>query len=249
MAVTIFTLYSNRPDFIKFQKESFEKYLKDDYKWIIINNHGYLYDKTEEIEQECIEQGIEYLTVEHEREIEVSQLVANSLNFLWQAQASKRKGIVVIMDSDLFLTSDVSFADVLGQSDMFFCPQYTEGHIWPWPGFVGFNMEKIKADDVSFELLKIGDKYSDVGSGLNKYIEKYQPKIKLIDRKEITDQDWPVPNTNQTLHQLGFPKPYSVDFLPFAFHYKTGSNYAKHCTSEYNQAKTESLLKILYGTH
>lgn len=248
MEVTIFSLYSNRPDFIKLQKECFKKHLKDPYKWVIINNRGYLYDKTQEIEEECIAQGIEFLTIEHEIEIEVSQLVANSLNFLWKGKASKESGIVVIMDSDLFLNKDISFVELLGDNDMFFCPQYTDGHIWPWPGFMGFNMSKIKAEDVSFELLKINDVYADVGSGLNKYIEKYQPWIKLVERQEIIDQDWPVPDTNQTLYEWGFPKPYSVDFLPFAFHYKTGSNYAKHCTSEYNEAKTKALLKVLTWT-
>ena len=147
------------------------------------------------------------------------------------------------MDSDLFLTSDVSFIDLLGNNDMFFCPQYTDGHIWPWPGFMGFNMDSIKLEDVNFDLLKINDSYADVGSGLNTYIEKHHPWIKLVERQEIVDQDWPV--TDQTLYQLGFPKPYSVDFLPFAFHYKTGSNYAKHCTPEYNETKTKALLKII----
>ena len=245
MEITIFTLYSNRPDFIKLQKECFRSHLKDDYKWVIVNNRGYFYDKTENIEEECFEQGIECLRIEHKEEIEVSQLVANSLNFLWREHISKLSGLVIVMDSDLFLTSDVSFVDLLGNNDIFFCPQYMDGHIWPWPGLMGFNMDSIKAEDVSFSLLKINDRYGDVGSGLNIYIEKHKPKIRLIERQEIIDQDWPVPNTDKTLYQFGFPKPYSVDFLPFAFHYKTGSNYAKHCTPEYNEAKTKALLKII----
>lgn len=245
MEINIFSLYSNRPDFIKIQKKCLDTHLTDEYKWTVINNRGYFYDKTDEINEECFKQGIECLTINHNKEIEVSQLIANSLNFLWREKISRMSGLVVIMDSDLFLTSRVSFKGLLRDNDMFFCPTYTDGYLWPWPGFMGFNMNKIKTEDVSFDLLKINGKYADVGSGLNTYIVNYDPNIRLIDRREINEQDWLVPNTGQTLHQLGFPKPYSVDFLPFAFHYKTGSNYAKHCTPEYNQKKTKALLKIL----
>lgn len=247
MEVTIFTLYSNRPDFIKLQKECLEKHLKDKYRWIVINNACFPFDRTVEIELECEKEGIECMSLNHAfaESKEVSRVVVDSLNFVWKNKAKDEKDLVVIMDSDLFLTKDVSFVDLLGNNDMFFCPNYTDGKIWPWPGFMGFDMNQIKGDEISFELWKINDAYADVGSSVGAYIEKHQPWIKLIERHEIVDQDWPVPDTNQTLYQWGFPKPYSVDFLPFAIHYKTGSNYAKHCTVEYNTAKTEALLKIL----
>ena len=179
----------------------------------------------------------------------VLDLLFQALNFLWKDVISKARGLVVIMDSDLFLTKDVSFIKLIDGYDMFFCPCYSDGHIWPWPGLMGFDMDTINPNEISFELLKINGKYADVGSELNTYIENRQPWINLIDRQEIVKQDWPILDMNQTLYQLGFPKPYSVDFLPFAFHYKTGSNYAKHCTPEYNEAKTKALLKVLTGKH
>ena len=246
MEVTIFTLYSNRPDFIKLQKECFRKNLKDKFRWIVVNNPHYLSDNPGGVEVECLEESIEYLRINHGDNIkEVSRLVVDSLNFLWQNKIKDTKGLVVIMDSDLFLTKEVSFVELLKGHDMFLCPNYTDGLIWPWPGFMGFDMNKIVADDVSFELLEINGICADVGSGLNTYIQKHNPKINLIPRHEIVGQDYPVYDTGKTLYELGFPKPYSVDFLPFALHYKTGSNYAKHCTVEYNLAKTEALLKVI----
>ena len=246
MEVTIFTLYSNRPDFIKLQKECFRKHLKDEFKWIVANNEGNAFDKSFAVEEECLEEDIECLKIDHSlKNKEVSRLVVDSLNFLWQNKIKDMKGLVVIMDSDLFLTQDVSFAELLKDHDMFFCPNYTNGLIWPWPGFMGFDMDKIVAKDVSFELLELNGIWADVGSAFNTYIQKHNPKINLIPRHEIVEQDYPVYNIGKTLYELGFPKPYSVDFLPFAFHYKTGSNYAKHCSVEYNLAKTEALLKVM----
>ena len=247
MEITIFTLYSNRPDFIKLQKECFRSHLKDEFRWIVANNNGYPFDKSFAIEEECLEEGVECIRIDHfPQSKEVSRLVVDSLNFLWQNKIKDTKGLVVIMDSDLFLTKDVSFAELLKDHDMFFCPNYTDGLIWPWPGLMGFDMDKVAVEDVSFELLKINDKYADVGSNLNTYIQKHNPKINLISRHEILEQDYPVYDTGKTLYELGFPNPYSVDFLPFAFHYKTGSNYAKHCSVEYNLAKTEALLKVIW---
>lgn len=229
---------ANRPDFIKLQYESAKKHLKDDFYYVVANNAYFGQDKPEEIQEVCRELNTGYVRVRHAKgKKEPSALVKDTLNFLWK-DFKKVKGILAIIDSDLFFTKDVSFNELLDGYDMAFCPIYTEDKVWPWTGFMVFNMDKIKVDDISFSFACLdGKNYQDVGSAINAYVQKHNPRIKYIERTEILDEP------NELLKD--FPHPYSVDILPFMFHYKTSSNYAKHCTPEYNEAKTKALMKIL----
>lgn len=226
---------------MKPQYDSLKKHLKDDFYYVVINNSHFGQDKPEEIEKLAKELNTGYGRVDHKfRKNEPSALMKDTLNFLWK-NFKKTKGILAIMDSDIFLTSDVSFNELLNGHDMAFCPIYTDGKVWPWTGFMLFDMTKIKAEDMNFSFACLdGKTYQDVGSAVNGYVQKHNPKIKLLHREEILHED------NKMLQLIGFPQPYSVDFVDdFAFHYKTSSNYAKHCTPEYNRLKTEALMKML----
>lgn len=241
MEVTLLTIHCNRPDFIKLQYESAKKHLKDDFYYVVVNNSYFGQDRPEEIEEVCKQLNTGYIRVKHKAgKTEPSALVKDTLNFLWK-DFKHTKGILAIMDSDIFFTKNISFNELLDGYDMAFCPIYTEGKVWPWTGFMLFNMDKIKVDDISFSFACLdGKNYQDVGSAINAYVQKHNPKIRFIERIEYNDF-----TSSDLLDHYGFPHPYSVDILPFMFHYKTSSNYAKHCTPEYNQAKTKALMKIL----
>ena len=237
--LTLLTISANRPDFIKPQYESAKKYLKDDFYYVVVNNSYFGQDKPEEIYNVCKELNTGYVKVSHqEGKTEASALVKDTLNFLWR-DFKKLKGIFVIMDCDLFFTKDISFTELLEDNDMAFCPQYTNGKVWPWTGLMIFNMDKIKVDDINFGFACLdGKKYQDVGSAINGYVQLHNPKIRLLKREEILDEP------DDRLKD--FPHPYSVDFIEdFMFHFKTSSNYAKHCTAEYNAQKTLAVSKLL----
>lgn len=247
--ITILSLFSNRPDFIRPQYESLKKHLNDDFMYVVVNNAYFKDDKAKEIEQIAMEDNLGYIRVRHSAgKTDISAVVADTLNFLWK-KFQDTEGILAIFDCDLFFTQPVSFTEMMRGYDMAFCPMYTAGKLWPWTGLMLFDMDSMSKDiDFGFESLN-RKTYSDVGSAVNNYIEKHQPRIYPLDRRSILDEDWAVKD-NETLYTLGFPEPYSVDIIstyqyPFLFHYKTSSNYAKHCTKKYNTQKTKALTKLL----
>lgn len=249
MEVTILTLFSNRPDFIRPQYNSFKRHLKDVFTYTVVNNAYFDNDASEEINRISQEEGTGYLRIMHEKKKnDISHLVADTLNFLWK-DFKDTKGILAIMDCDIFMTAPISFTDLLDGYDMAFCPLYTAGKVWPWTGLMLFDMDKIK-EGMNFGFASLDTlTYQDVGSAVHKYIAEHHPNIRYLDRKELLDQDWPV-RGNHTLYTLNFPQPYSVDIIsinqyPFLFHYKTSSNYAPHCTKEYNEKKTKALELLL----
>lgn len=249
MEVTIVSMCSNRPDFIKPQFELMKKYLEDPFRFIVVNNAYYGQDTPEEIEAIAKEEGLGYMRIRHKgHKPEPSALVRDTLEHLWK-YLKKTEGILAIVDSDLFFTHPVSFNLILEGYDMAFCPNFTEGKVWPWTGLMIFDMSKIHAEDISFEFAPLdGRVYADVGSAVAHYVDKHHPKIRALDRASVYDQD--VEFKGKKLSELGFPHPYSIDMVslcdqPFMFHYKTSSNYANHCTPEYNVQKTEALKALL----
>jgi len=130
--VTLLTMSANRPDFIRPQYESAKKYLKDDFYYVVANNSYFGQDKPHEIEDVCRELNTGYVRVKHTiGKTEPSALVKDTLNFLWK-DFKQVKGILAIIDSDLFFTKDVSFNELLDGYDVAFCPQYTEGKLKLW---------------------------------------------------------------------------------------------------------------------
>ncbi len=253
MKVTIVSLYNNRPDFIQLQLESFKKHIKDDYEWIVLNNAHFNNDKTEEIDEACAELGVDSMRLLHKNGEyngrDVSYLVGDSLNLMWNTRFKHTDGIFVILDCDFFLTDDISFNELLEGYDMAFVPSYTLNVAWPWSGIMVFDMKNIKVDDIDFGTTLIIGMSADVGSANYHYVVKHKPKCRYIDRLPI-DEDCPI--GDKTLSSLGFPQPYSVDLIgidgrTFMFHYKTSSNYAAHCTPEYNKQKTIALKRLLDG--
>lgn len=239
MAITILSIFSNRPDFIEPQYDSLKKHLKDEFYYVVVNNSYFQKDRPEEIEDQAKKLNTGYCRIAHgDGKVYVSAIVRDTLNFLWK-EFKHTKGILALTDGDVFLINDVSFEELLGDSDMAFCPLETAGKIWPWTGFMLFNMDKLKVDDVNFNFAVLnGKEYADVGSGLGYYIETHKPKIKFLKRHEILNE------SDERLKD--FPLPYSVDFIEdFGFHYKTSSNYAPHCTQEYNELKTKAMRKLL----
>lgn len=228
-----------------------KKHIKHPFNYVVVNNSYYIEtDKPKEIEAVATELGAGYIRVMHKGlKPEPSSLMKDTLNFLWKV-FKDTEGILIIMDGDLFFTRDVSLVEVLGENELSFCPLYSWGKEWLWTGFMMFNMNKVKKDDINFAFKSLDGKFlADVGSAMNTYIEENNPKVQYLDRKSILDEDW-VLKDKETLFTLGFPKPHSVDIIslfqyPFLFHYKTSSNYAPHCTEEYNQKKTQALEKLL----
>lgn len=249
------TLAFNRPDFIELQYNSLRKWVGD-FDYTVFDNCPY-----DMVEKECERLGINRIKV-NSQSGDPSWAVGMALNQMWQHLKFETRP-VMYLDSDMFL---INRLPDFGNCDIAFVPQHRAGGItYPWTGLMYFNMETLPAPEkmrweVAYEV-----KGADVG-GLNHFwLKEYAPIVKELEMWTLIDEgkfslngeDTKINHDNFTRISArikGFPRPYSVDMFKvkgadwgdcFVFHYKTGSNYAPHCTDEYNQLKTKALLKIL----
>ena len=76
--IKIYTYSHNRPDLIKPQYESFKRYIKDDFEFIVFNNEragsnpfsGYSSDRVQEIFDVCNELNIQCIRVDLDPELQ-----------------------------------------------------------------------------------------------------------------------------------------------------------------------------------
>jgi len=212
----IISLHYNRPDFIELQYNSVMKYVKNATYRVYDNSNDDL------IENECKRLRINRTKIDVEK---IEDDISGNVSKLWKEIWKDHHENVVIMDGDMFFTSEFKM-----QEDMMYVPHYTNDKEWIWPNFVAF--KKIEnPEELDWGFFPIDGIHSDIGSGTYPYLQKYKPNVKHIDREVFSEY---------------FFDRLSIDGKPFLLHYKCSSNYAPESTDEWNRLKTESMLKLLH---
>jgi hypothetical protein len=112
--VLIFTYSFNRPDFIEIQQKTFQKFLLDDYEFVVFNDakdpslSGEIHKTCERLNIRCIDMP-QHLHTAKEPSYRNARIVNYSLNQM----GFDYDGIVALFDSDLFLVKEFSIKDYM----------------------------------------------------------------------------------------------------------------------------------------
>jgi hypothetical protein len=241
----ICTLSFNRPDFLEPQWKSIQKYAPGATFTVFDNAPD------DSIKDECRRLGLERIPIKIFGG-DPSFVVGVSLNKMW-GELMTRDGILVYIDSDMFLT------DVLpdmSDHDFAFVPQKRPPDItYPWTGLMLFNMDTLPAPHALRWNVDYNLKGTDVG-GLNHfYLKEHNPKVLELEMFTLTRNgyshngvDCEVRPYHKEMEKIALSRPFDVfteNGRPFVLHYKSASNYPDFYTPEYNQKKTDELMKLL----
>lgn len=164
--ITIYTIADKRPDFIPVQYESFKKFVKDDYDYIVINNAIDSKKRRDLIRKTCEELQIKSIEVKKENRFKIigKQKVfsitgsyrnanvgtAYPIKWAWEKMCKDENDLFVLIDSDMFLLKPTSFIEEIGKNDASFVIQYrgiendkTSIVTYPWNGICILNHKKI----------------------------------------------------------------------------------------------------------
>lgn len=198
MKITTITISDKRPDFIELQYESIRKYIQDqDVEYIVLNNavnneglRKNIDDACESIHVKCV-----HVVLESEYRVQkqggcysgnsytnVQAACSYPLNWFWK-DICKLKGIVVIIDSDMFFIKDINIEKMMNGKDIAFCPQYRAEFkvFYMWNGIVFLNIDTIpnpKTIDWSFGAI-MGDS-TDVGGHTYFYLKNNNKEIDIL---------------------------------------------------------------------
>lgn len=152
--IRIYTYANNRPDLIEIQKKSFDKFIKNDFKFVVFNN---AYDSSDVrcdtplevryrgIEEACLANGIEsrridieslerstkfegqeHLNIQNGEYTFGNVAMSCPLNGTWPGIISESDpdDIIVLIDTDMFFTREFDVDDFIKDHDIAYVPQY-----------------------------------------------------------------------------------------------------------------------------
>jgi hypothetical protein len=249
--VLIFTYSYNRPDFIETQNACLQKFVKDDYRFVVFN------DATdpqleEEINRTCAKLNIQCIKIPqalHKGSTSPSERNGNVVDYSLRVLGYHHKGILVLLDSDIFIVKDLSFNDLLKDKEIFALMQQRESMEYFWIGLVAMKMNHLpEIYTISFRTANIDSVQLDAGGASHYYLRSHRNRINVI-----------VSNCFYTMT----PDPRMKTYFPESevallmqipnselyhdghfFHYRGATNWDGR-TSEFHRRKTELVSEFI----
>lgn len=246
--VLIITHHYNRPDFIKIQYETFKKFLKDEYEFVVFNDSDRNKDMSKKIQETCRSLNIKCITISqslHDRPYQQrwpgetyndpSVRHTNGIKYSLDILGFDFNGVVMLIDSDMFLVKNFSVEEFMHDLDIAALPQRNKHVNYIWPGLVFMNMNTMpNKKTINFNCGRAEDVGLDTG-GHTYYYLKNNPELRIkylgnyysgsneldpaILKEQYKIDDYGI--------KLLLQQPHDVEFLidGHFFHYRCGSNW------------------------
>lgn len=256
--ILIITHSFNRPDFIEIQAKTFQKFLKDDYEFVVFNDAPkeamcqQINDTCAKLDISCVRipqtvHTAPYLPREKNDDFQNPAVrCANVVQYSLDVLGFNHDGLVMIIDADMFLIKPFSIAEYFKDFQLAGVPQKREHINYIWNGLVIFNMNTIPdKSSINFNCKKVEGVAVDVGGGLHPYF-KAHPELKFNPIGNEYINQWTELSSRQEKHEevrlLYNMQPNNIEFLlNYSFlHYRSGGNWDKR-SNEYHENKTKIL--------
>ena len=259
--VFLITHSYNRPDFIEIQYKTFNRFLKDDYEFVVFNDapdmkmENQIVKMCQKYAIKCIRipqtiHDMPYLPHEggfnspHARCANVVQYSLDTFGF-------DCDGIVAIIDSDLFLIHDFSIEEYMNGYDIAAWAQDRGKVQYIWNGIVFLDMRRLpNKRTLNFNCGTVEDETVDVG-GYTYYYFQQNPTVayKMMNglyMKRRAYKSLPS-NLDSSVKKFLRRKPDNIEFfIDFAFlHYRSGANWNKK-SSKYHEKKTKLFNHLIH---
>ena len=189
--IHIFTSVVNRPDFVDLQNKLFQKFLKEDYQFHIVDDSV---DESisEQFYNICSENGFKYYK-KPERTVQMNPGKACADTVQWTydniIKTEHSNDLVFFCDSDMFLIDDFNISEYMEDAIIAGLPQYRGSVTYMWNGIMFFNMLKITEidSDIDFSDGYVNGEMTDVGGQTYQYFKKNNIQMKETDVEYPTD--------------------------------------------------------------
>jgi len=183
--IHIFTSVVNRPDFVVLQDQLFKKFLKNDYRFHVVDD-SINEDITSQFKEICELRSIEYYKKpERTNKLNPAQACADTVQWTYDTliKNNHKNDIVFFCDSDLFLIDDFDIEEYMSDAVVSGLPQKRGNVSYMWNGIMFFNMPQMKDLDLDFSDGIINGEMTDVGGHTYYYFKKNNIEMKKTDEE------------------------------------------------------------------
>lgn len=221
--IEIFTSVVNRPDFILLQNKLFNKFLKNEYRFHIVDDS---IDESisKKFENICLENNFLYYK-KPSRTVQMNPAQACADTVQWTYDNIIRKecldNIVLFCDSDMFLIDEFDVSEYMSDSIIAGLPQYRGQVTYMWNGIMFFNMPKIENLNIDFSDGIVEGEMTDVGGHTYYYFKENNLVMKE------TDVQYPTHYNEIELQNQSVTRGYNFELhLDGKFlHYRAATNW------------------------
>jgi len=246
--IHIFTSVVNRPDFVPIQSKLFKRFLKNEYKFHVVDD-SIDARVAEEFQWTCKTNDIEYYRKPPtNKPMNPAQACAHTVQWTYDNIIRKNHAddIVFFLDSDMFLIDEFDIEEYMEDAIIAGLPQ-VRGHVtYMWNGIMFFNMPKIEDKDIDFSDGIVEGQMTDVGGHTYWYFLRTGIEMKK------TDEECPVYPTHYNgieLQNEEVTRGYNVELhLDCKFlHYRAATNWHSNWKGSQDplSKKTEMFNKII----
>ncbi len=192
--ILIFTYSYNRPEFIEMQHKTFQKFLLDDYEFVVFCD-AHTDEMAQEIESVCQRLGLRYVRIPqeiHEQpylerfpgEPHNQASIRNShvVQYSYDQVGQYHDDILVLIDSDIFLTRPFSAREFLEGYDiagvMHVRTYGAEQFRYPWIGLVFLRMNTLPEKETICFNCRLSHKPIDAGGYVHYYLQRH-PELRI----------------------------------------------------------------------
>lgn len=244
--VLIFTYSYNRPDFIEIQHKTFERFVKEEYEFVVFNDAPDT-AMAQSITHMCARYGIQCIRIPQEihtrpylhrlpgeyyndpavRNCNVVQYSLNEYGFA-------HDDILVLVDSDLFLVREFNFHECLRDHDI---ASLMQGIGYLWIGLVILNMKTLpNIKTLNFNCGRVNNTPVDAGGHSYDYIhDNPTVRVKAVSQfyppnfkpEELTVELFTTYKLDTKAIHFLLENPANIEFLYDGcfFHYRGGTNW------------------------
>ncbi len=183
--VLIITHSYNQPEFIEWQHKTFNKFLHDDFEFVVFNDAvddtiaQLIIDVCMKLSVRCFRvpqenRGLNAYSVPSRRHAEAAQYSMEMLGF-------NHDGIVMMVDSDMFLINDFCVVDYLKEHDIAGICQSSSSqkYHYLWAGLIFFKMNSLpEKNTINLSDGFINGERIDTGGNLYYYFQAH-PELKI----------------------------------------------------------------------
>ncbi len=184
--VLILTYSFNRPDFIEWQYKTFEKFLLDDYEFVVFNDAQNSV-VSRQIEAMCDRYGIACVRVpqNHPNNTPGGRHQV-SIRYSLDSRGFNHTGIVCMIDSDMFLVKHFSIVNFMKNYDIAGWGQFRPNNVYYlFPGLVFMDMSRLpNKETMNWAGGNINGSAVDTGGQIHYYL-KYNPNVRLYKMDSI----------------------------------------------------------------
>jgi len=237
----IYTFADKRPDFIQKQKMLFEKFVEDEYEFIIVNSASNLSLK-KQIFLECEKLHLKCLDYPEINTYPPQPACSMPIQWCWDNFiADDKSNLNMIIDSDMFIINKFNVHEYSKKYDI--CADYDKrAHVnYLWNGLMIFTENLKERKKLNFSEGVVDGVITDVGGNLYHYLNEFNPLVKHIENVGYicTKNE----NTSFLPKEMlaMYDDSYLCEFFEQTFfHYRAGSNW-NNKSLDYHMNKTNFL--------